>query len=272
MTPPLAAALLLSMLSGITASALYLVWPRRLSAEEWIVHRSSYAPAASAARTGLRSQLVQGRRRRLFSGFAGLADADIALLGLAGNSLSADVVLRRVLWLGAGGAIACLVLASSAALVSGTSGLIVAAPLLGLMGAITLPAIQLVAWRRKARNLRTEIQRRLPRVLTGARVLLESGGATAEVALSAAVAAYADPAADVLREALRSKEVRRLALEDAMDEVSDRYGVPALRRLADNFRIGHRYGTGMSDLLAGFARAARENSSCIWSSHHCWGR
>jgi len=44
-----------------------------------------------------------------------------------------------------------------------------------------------------------------------------------------------------------------------MDEVSDRYAIRELRRLADNFRIGHRYGTGMSALLADFAKAARES-------------
>ena len=258
MTPVLAGALVLSVLSGVTASALYLVWPRRLSAEEWIVHRRSYAVAAAAARAGSRPRAILGRRSAPIR-WTGLTDADLAILAVAGQDLSADAAARQLLWLAAGGAIAGLVLASIAGIASGGSWLVVSAPVVGLIGAFTLAAIQLLTWRRRARALRIEVQRRLPRVLTGARVLLESGGATAEVALSAAVATYADPAANVLREALRAKEVRRVALEDAMDEVSDRYAIQAVRRLADNFRIGHRYGTGMSELLAGFARSAREN-------------
>jgi Flp pilus assembly protein TadB len=60
------------------------------------------------------------------------------------------------------------------------------------------------------------------------------------------VATYADPSADLVREALRVKEVQRLELEAALDEVAERYRVEDLHRLADTFRIGRRYGTGMA--------------------------
>jgi pilus assembly protein TadC len=42
-----------------------------------------------------------------------------------------------------------------------------------------------------------------------------------------------------------------------LDEVAERYSVEDLHRLADSFRIGRRYGTGMAALLADFAQAAR---------------
>src|SRR2546421_12134446 len=41
MTAPLAGALVLSALTGLTVSWFFIAWPRRISAEEWIVHRRS---------------------------------------------------------------------------------------------------------------------------------------------------------------------------------------------------------------------------------------
>ena len=45
MTAPLAGALVLSALTGVTVSWLFIAWPRRISAEEWIVHRRSFQRA-----------------------------------------------------------------------------------------------------------------------------------------------------------------------------------------------------------------------------------
>jgi Flp pilus assembly protein TadB len=90
-------------------------------------------------------------------------------------------------------------------------------------------------------------------------VLLDSGTANAEQALASAVGTYADPAAELLREALRRKEVHRIDFEAAVDEVGDWYAVDELHRLADNLRVGHRYGTGMSTLLVEFAQRARSS-------------
>jgi pilus assembly protein TadC len=73
-----------------------------------------------------------------------------------------------------------------------------------------------------------------------------------------AVSLYADPASDVLREALRIKEVQKLSVEDALDQVGRRYGLDPLGQLADAFRIGRRYGTRMSDILASFAKELRQ--------------
>src|SRR5205807_1795430 len=103
--------------------------------------------------------------------------------------------------------------------------------LLALFGGTALPALTWLQLRLRARRLRRAVQRRLPRVLTGARVLLESGAATPEGALATAAITYQDPAGDLLREALRIKEVRRLELEAALDEVGELYRVETFHRL-----------------------------------------
>ena len=187
------------------------------------------------------------------------SEPDRLLLNLGSDRMpvTTEAVARRLLWLAGGGAAAGIVAITALTLVEGAYWLAAAAPLVGLVGAVTLPAGQLASWSYRARRRRAEVARRLPRVLTGARVLLESGAATAEGALAAAVATYADPSADLVREALRVKEVQRLELEAALDEVAERYSVEDLHRLADSFRIGRRYGTGMAALLADFAQAAR---------------
>src|SRR5205814_9100586 len=104
---------------------------------------------------------------------------------------------------------------------------------------------------------RALVKRRLPRVLTGARMLLEGGSATPQHALAMAVTVYSDPAADVLREALRGKEVGRTELEESLDRVAHEYGLEPLHRLADAFRIGSRYGTHMGNLLTDVALELR---------------
>src|SRR5439155_673687 len=124
-------------------------------------------------------------------------------------------------------------------------------PLIALLAAGAVVTGQWVRWRFEVASVRASIRKDLPRLLTGARVLLDSGTANAEHALAAAVGTYADPAAELLREALRRKEVRRIDFESAVDEVADRYAVEDLHRLADNLRVGHRYGTGMSPRLVG---------------------
>ena len=260
MTAALAGALALSVVGGISIAVLYLAWPRHLTAEEWVVHRRAFLEVADTSH-------AQRRRRWLpdwpaSEGLVGLVRAsspDLLLLRLRfdGTPVSPEAVARRLLWLAGAGAAGGIVAASALAFVDGAYWLAAAAPVVGLLAAVILPAIQIASWRYRARRLRIEIGRRLPRVLTGTRVLLESGAATAEGALAAAVATYADPAADLVREALRVKEVKRVELEAALDEVGERYRVADLHRLADSFRIGRRYGTGMATLLADFAQAAR---------------
>jgi len=133
------------------------------------------------------------------------------------------------------------------------------AVLLVLLGAAGGTAVEYRGIRERARRLRRSVVRRLPRVITGARMVMESGAATPEGALAMAVSLYADPASDLLREAIRLKEVHKLSLEDALDQVGHRYGLNPFGQLADAFRIGRRYGTRLSDILASFAQELRRD-------------
>ncbi len=261
MTELLASALVISVLAGLSTTALIVVWPRRPHVDEWITHRRSFAHAAAVARTGSgQRDLSPSRHRARLDRLVKLSYADRSLLELAGVGVptAPEAMIRRLTWLAGAGAVAGVVISTALALLSGATWLALAAPVVGLIAGVGLPVAQLASWRAGARRVRTDIQRNLPRLLTGARVLLESGAGTAEGALAAAATTYSDPAAEILREALRLKEVRRLDLEVALDSIAERYSLQDLRRLADSIRIGHRYGTGMSALLADFADTARE--------------
>ena len=256
MTSQLAGALVLSALTGVTVSWLYIAWPRRMTAEEWIVHLRSFQRLHEPARQPGTIGFV---RRASLGGVGILADQDLALLRLASPVAPATQAeaLRRISLLAGGFAVGVIVLAVVGGIASGATGLAVTSPLLALLAAVVAGAGQWLKWRFDVAELRAAIRKDLPRLLTGARVLLDSGTANAEHALAAAVGTYADPAAELLREALRRKEVRRVDFEAAVDEIADRYAVEDVHRLADNLRVGHRYGTGMSTLLVDFAQRAR---------------
>jgi hypothetical protein len=130
--------------------------------------------------------------------------------------------------------------------------------LLPLAFGAMLPGLRWLGLRRRASRARVTIRRRLPRILGGARVLLESGAATPQGALSAAVAIYRDVTSDVLREALLRHEVRRVELQETLDMAGEVYGLYELRQLADAYRMGTRHGTQMADLLAEFAGRLRQ--------------
>jgi len=258
MTTSLIGALVLSALTGLIVSWLFVSWPRRLTAEEWIVHRRSFQRAHGTARVPPRLAILRGGP---LSGIHVLPDADAALLGLAGHgapSTQAGAVRRLALVAScciAGG----IIVGTAGSIATGTLGLALAAPLLGVVLAGVAGTGQWLVWRFEVASVRAAIRKDLPRLLTGARVLLDGGTANPEQALASAVGTYADPAAELLREALRRKEVRRIDFEAAVDEVGDRYAVDELHRLADALRVGHRYGTGMSTLLVEFAQRARSS-------------
>ena len=258
MTTPLAGALVLSGLTAVTVSWLFIAWPRRVTAEEWIVHRRSFQRAHDTTTQSV--ALSIGRTARV-PGIWLLPDADLALLGLAsfGAPATRADALRRLALLGGGSAAGVIIVASILGIATGATWLAVASPLLALLAALVALTGQWLRWRFEVASVRTAIRKDLPRLLTGARVLLDSGTANAEQALAAAVGTYADPAAELLREALRLKEVRRVEFEAAVDEVADRYAVGEFHRLADSLRVGHRYGTGMSMLLVDFAQRARSS-------------
>jgi len=258
MTTTLAGALVLSGLTGVTVSWLFIAWPRRLSAEEWIVHRRSFQRSHDTTKQPVGFSIL---RTGSVAGVAILPETDVALLGLAsaGAPATQGDALRRLALLAGGSALGVILVASVGGIATGAIWLAVVSPLLALLTAVVALTGQWLRWRFEAARIRTVIRRDLPRLLTGARVLLDSGTANAEQALAAAVSTYADPAAELLREALRRKEVRRVDFEAAVDEVADRYAVGEFHRLADSLRVGHRYGTGMSTLLVDFAQRARSS-------------
>jgi Flp pilus assembly protein TadB len=258
MTAPLAGALALSVLTGVTVSWLFIAWPRRITAEEWIVHRRSFQRAHDTTKQSVGLSIARSTR---VPGIWLLPDADLALLGLSGFGAPATraAALRRLAVLAGGSAAGAIIVASIGAIATGATWLAVASPLLALLAVVVALTGQWLRWRFEVAHIRSAIRKDLPRLLTGARVLLDSGTANAEQALAGAVRTYADPAAELLREALRLKEVRRVEFEAAVDEVADRYAVGDFHRLADSLRVGHRYGTGMSMLLVDFAQRARSS-------------
>lgn len=258
MTAPIAGALVLSVLTGVTVSWLFIAWPRRITAEEWIVHRRSFQRVHDTTTQSVGLSVARTARA---PGSWLLPDADLALLGLAsfGAPVTRARALRRLALLVGGSAVGVIIVGSIGGIAAGATWLAVASPLLGLLAALVALAGQWVRWRFEVARVRASIRKDVPRLLTGARVLLDSGTANAEQALAAAVGTYADPAAELLREALRLKEVRRVEFEAAVDEVADRYAVAEFHRLADSLRVGHRYGTGMSTLLVDFAQRARSS-------------
>jgi len=261
-TVHLVAGLVLAVLCGISVASLYLAIPRRPTAEEWILHRRAVSAAEVTAISSSRFGQVWRRPSLSLKRYRTLSETvsrDLLLLRLAGHQAPAnpDLLLESI---GSGaviGAAAGAVTGLGLWLLEGRSGLPISALTFAVIGWAGLPLVISLQLRLRARSVRLAVRRRLPRVLTGARVLLESGAATPEGALATAAATYQDPAGDLLREALRVREVRRVPLETALDEVADDYGIESLHRLADAFRVGARYGTQMSALLADFAGAIR---------------
>ena len=250
-------AIFLAAVCGVAAAGLYLAWPRRLTAEEWVLHRRAVSaprlllPVSASPSRRPGPGLLTAQLERVES-LLSIARTDLALLRLAGQPVptSERELLRRLglraMVGGAGG----LLLLGLAALGAGRPKITPFSAMLPVAGALLWPAWSWLSLRRRAGHLRAAIEHRLPRLLIAARVLLESGAATPEGSLTHAATIYDDPAADLVREALLAREVRRLPLEAALDVVAERYGVMTLTRLADSFRVGVRYGTRMADLLS----------------------
>lgn len=255
MTAMLVLAMFVAAGCGVAATGLYLTWPRRLTAEEYVLHRRALSappvrPVSPAAPAGPALGTLDAYLERI-AGLASVARADLALLRLAGRPAPTgerDLVRRLALRTGIGGA-AGLALLGLLVLSAGSLEVSPFTALLPVAAALLWPAWSWLSLRREAGRLRVAIEHRLPRLLVAARVLLESGAATPEGALTHAIGIYEDPAADLIREALLVREVRRVPLEAAIDEAGERYGVSMLTRLADSFRVGARYGTRMAELL-----------------------
>jgi Flp pilus assembly protein TadB len=249
---------------GVLSAALYIAWPRRQSAEEWIHHRravSGHSNLATSSRRAARLRLPSWLSAERYTAYLTSLNADLALLHLADSDSPAQApdlirTLARTAGSGAvlGGGLGFALWLATAGGEGPLTVLALAA------AAVVLPLASWLRIRRRAHNLRMSVNRRLARVLTGARMVLESGAATPERALVVAVGIYDDPATQLLREGLRLREVRRIPLEDGLDEVAERYALPGLYRLADAFRLGGRYGTQMAAVISGFAQDLRRTS------------
>jgi hypothetical protein len=263
MTLPLLLSWSLAVIAAGCLAALVVLWPRRLSAEEWVLRRRAAAaggggvqPAPSARRV-----LLGGWPLRRLAAALALVGADLRLLEMESKRAPAGVdelsgLLLQLALLGAGGG---LLAGGLLWLAGGRQGLPAAALLLAITCGVLMPALRWLRLRRQARQLRALIRQRLPRLLTGARVLLESGACTPQEALAVTVSVYRDPAAAVLREALRDQHVHRKELPQALEEVAQRYELEPLQRLADTYRVGGRYGTPVANLIAEFAFEARQS-------------
>ena len=254
--------LVLAVVVAASLAGLYLAWPREMTAEEWILHRRR-------GRRGWRTTQptfvlrVVNRDTRLglrLSWALRLVRADVRLLQLSGESpaQTEEALVIGLLRLGALGASAGLAIGLAVWLLAGRPGLPGTALLLCVACGGLLPSLRWLGLRRRATQARAAIRRRLPRILGGSRVLLESGAVTPQQALSTAVTVYRDAAADVLREALLQQEVRRVELQEALDRVGETYRLDELRRLADAYRVGTKHGTQMADLLTEFALRLRQ--------------
>ncbi len=265
MIAPLAISFGCALIAGTATAALVALWPRRLSAEEWVLHRR----AATVVREGrtrsgwMPPSSILPRRwldRRAYREAAEAIERDLRFARLAGfGSLPStpEQLLELVAKAAMTGGVIGLLFAVFAWRIGVVQSLWGAAVLFALLGAAGGAAVEYRRVRRRAQRLRRSVVRRLPRVITGARMVMESGAATPEGALAMAVGLYTDPASDLLREAIRIKEVHKLNLEDALDQVGRHYGLSPFGQLADAFRIGRRYGTRLSDILASFAQELR---------------
>lgn len=259
MSPLLILAMVLALVASVSLAGVYASWPRPISPDEWITRRrvSELGPEARRAAAPGRLRRAAARLRWPVA-FIG---ADLALLRSQGRGSagSEEDLAYELLRLGALGGTGGLLLGVALWLLSGRLGVPLSALLLAAVGAALLPALRWLRFRRQADSIRAAIQHRLPRVLTGSRVLLESGALTPQNALRTTVAIYRDPASDVLREALRESQVRRVELQNTLDAVAQRYGLDPVQRLADAFRVGTRFGTEMADTLSTFAADVRRS-------------
>ena len=254
----------IALVVGAATTVLIGTWPRRLTAEEWILHRRQ--ARAGGLRPGIPGALFPIRLPRQLMEEAAYQEAaqevqrDLRLARLAHAARvpsTPNEFIEQLVKAAMTGAVLGLVLAVFIWRVGITDSPWGVSVVLTVAGALAGAGAAYRRTRRASSRLRKSVIRRLPRIVTGARMVMESGAATPEAALALTVTLYADPAADLLRESIRIKEVQKLSLEDALDQVGTQYGIEPFGQLADAFRIGRRYGTRLSEILANFAQELR---------------
>src|SRR5258708_35803562 len=178
MTAPLAGALVLSALTGVTVSWFFISWPRRISAEEWIVHRRSFQRAHDTTKQfGVLSFLRTGS----VAGVRILPEADVALLSLASPDAPATHgdATRRLALLAGGSAAGVIIVASIGGLATGATWLAVFSPPIALLAAAAVVSGPLGRWGVEGGGGRASVRRGLPRPRAGGPVLLGRAPATA---------------------------------------------------------------------------------------------
>src|ERR1700687_3908808 len=154
MTDTLTGALVLSGLTGVTVSCLFIAWPRRLSSEEWIVHRRSFQRLNDTTKQPVGLSIL---RTGSVAGVAILPEADVALLSLAsaGAPATQGDALRRLALLAGGSALGVILVASVGGIATGAIWLAVTSPLLALLTAVVALTGQWLRWRLEAARIRT---------------------------------------------------------------------------------------------------------------------
>ena len=268
MTDLVAIDLVLALVAAAATGGLYAAWPRRMSLEEWVVRRRRVATTASSATWAGPLAVVQKRAAAAarLAGLSSSVDADLRLLRFRelGSAKSAEELYADLLRVGGMGAGVGLVASLGLWLLAGAAGMPAIVPLFTSCGGTLLPALRWARFRRRAGSVRASMERRLPRLLTGARVLLESGAITPRQALMLATSVYRDAAADVLREALLDQEVRRVEIPDALENAGREYGLDRLEHLADAYRVSARQGTEVAELLVEFAQRLRHEEHALY--------
>ncbi len=254
-----------ALLAGVATTLFILAWPRRVSAEDWVLRRRSAERSRGAPpRADLSRWRLRVPRRWVddttYRQLAQTMERDLRIARVAGPGVLPETASQLASWIGRAafmGAVAGTLIGVIAWRLGLAQAGWAVSVIFALVGAGGAALLQVRSVRTKAARSRAAVNHRLPRVITGARMVMESGAATPEGALAMAVSLYADPAADLLREAIRLKEVHKMSLEDALDQVGQRYGLEPFGQLADAFRIGRRYGTRLSDILGNFAQELR---------------
>ena len=173
MSAYLAAGFVLAAIAASSLGGVYLTWPRRLSADEWVLRRRLAAvDRAHRQRSGVPVPgLGVGRlpdpTARLRAALR-IARADLNLIALFGSPAvrTEDELAHRLLRLGAIGAVGGAV-AGFAVWLAGRDQVPYVFVLLTLGSAVLVPALEWLRLRRAADRYRALVKRRLPRLLTG---------------------------------------------------------------------------------------------------------
>src|SRR6202011_5286358 len=219
MTTWLVASFGLALIAGAATMVLIASWPRRVTAEEWILRRrQASTPHAPKARPGWHLRVRLPSRWAEQAGYREApqeVERDLRLAQLARFAAlpsSPEQLFERLAKAGLTGVFIGLLLAIFLWRAGITETPWAVGVFLTLVGGLGATAEAYRRVRKTASQLGRSVVRRLPRIVTGARMVMEGGAATPEAALALTVTLYDDAAAALLREAIRIKEVHKLKI------------------------------------------------------------